>query len=558
MKDGFLDISAIASKLKYCAKTNSLRHGTLLHEQIIANGLDTDTFVGNWIIQMYGDCGNPSSAQEAFQRIRNPNLYSWNILINALGQNGKLQDAISSFKKMPCRDVVSWNAIIKSYAQHGYRYEALQWFSQMQLEDMKPSAISYVCALNAAAGLTAFVEGEKIFSDIVKNEHWYNVVVGNAILDMYSKCGRIDEARLIFAKMPYRNVVSWTTIIASYSHNEEGDKALYLFGEMLLQGFEPETIAYGCVIDACTGISAFFDGQIIHAASVYCGFEENVMVGSALINLYAKFGYLLEAGHSFSQIEAPNVISWTSMISAYIQYDCFWAGLILFHEMVIYGVKPDRVTFLSIIELCANLGVLEQGKMIHHSVLEAGCEEVLEVGNALIDMYGKCGGISDAEGVFKSMPFHDIVSWNAMLATYAHNGNDEDTLSYFHNMHHDGIEPNAITYLLALTTCSHSGLSNIGRHLFLYLHTHGVPMLTVDQSACMVDLLGRSGCLDEAEALINTLPFDKGSVTAWLCLLSACRLHGDIDRGARLARFCFELEPKNVAPYKVLSNMLQT
>lgn len=549
-----LNSSTLSFLLRRYGKDMALSDGRRVHNVIIRYGYDHSTFLGNWLVQMYGDCVSLNDAQVVFDKITNPNLYSWNILVNAYGQNGSLEDAWSVFERIPERDVVSWNAVITAFAQYGHSNAALHLFHHMQLEGIRPTSISFVCALEVCADLAFLKEGQEIHTAIVISDQPKNVLLGNALINMYGKCGSLPDARSVFVRMPSWSVVSWTTMIVASAQNRQGKEALSFFHQMVFKGFKPDSIAFASVLDVCTSVATLVEGQEIHAAVVNSGCEQDVMVGTALINLYAKRGSLRDAKNIFHRISCPNVLSWTSMVAAYTQNELYMEALFVFHQMKCTPIKPDNITFVCALDACANLGALQKGQEIHSAIIESGYEQDLMVGNALIHVYGKCGSVRNAESVFHRMSIRDIFSWNAMIGSFSHNGNGKDVLNLFSQMEHAGIEPNDVTFVSVLTACSHTGFVDDGRHYFVSINRDYKLIHTIDHYVCMIDLLGRAGHLDEAEDFILNMPFEKAAV-AWLCLLGACRVHRDVERGERAANHCVELDPTNAAPYVMLSNI---
>eukprot|EP01018_Ginkgo_biloba_P012923 Gb_21951 [translate_table: standard] len=448
-----LDSNTYACLLQLCIKKNALSQGKIIHTHMHETGLTPNRFLGNTLVDMYAKCGS-------------------------------LVDARRVFDDMPKRDVISWTAMIATYSKHRFAEEALILFNQMQLSGIQPNQFTFASVLPACAKLAALEEGMEIHEEIIRSNFQTDVVVANALIDMYAKCGNIEKARDVFDKMLQRNVVSWTAMIAGYAQSGNVDEALKLFQEM------PER----------------------------------------------------------------NVVTWTAMIAGCVQNGQNVEALQLFRRMQLAGVKPNPNIFASVLSACANTAALEQGLEIHDEIITKGFESNVFVHSALVDMYAKCGSIHKARNAFDKMHQRDVVCWNAMIAGYAMHGRGKEALKLFEQMQHSGMKPNHITLVCVLSACCHAGLVNEGRHYFDCMSQcyHITP--SMKHYVCMVDLLGRAGQLDEAQEIINKMPIEPDA-SVWRCLLSACRIHHNIELGERVAERLFELNPKYGAPYVLLSNI---
>lgn len=645
----------LASLLKRCGTNNLLYDGRRVHAHICTYGYDSNRFLANCLVQMYGNCASVEDAQAAFDRVGKPNLYSWNLLMKAYVENRRFTKAKTVFTTMPQRDVVSWSTMIAACAQFGHGEEALELFQQMQREGVKPNVVTFVCVLDAYAGLADLEEAEEVHAHIIdsgfeqnlivanalinmygkrgyvntarkvfdrmnerdrvswnsmiaayaqndygkealelfrqmqvegikpnkisfvsavnacaspalleegKNIHSaifdsgfvQDVVVGTALVTMYGKCGSLHDARIIFREMPVRNLVSWNAMIAACIQNGQAVEALDLFHQMQAEGLKPDKITFICALHACGSLGALQDGQEIHSAIMTRGYQRDVGVGTALVNMYGKCGSLGESRSVFHRIRERNVVSWGVMIVACVENGHGREALDLFRQRRLDGIKPDKVTFICLLDACISIAALEDGREIHAAIIDCGFEQDTVTWTALINMYGKCGSLHDAKSVFNRMFQQDVVSWSAMIDACAQNGHGKEALELFHQMQLDGINPNSITFLSLLIACRHAGLLERARCYFASMTREYGFAHTMDHYVCMIDILGRSGHLEEAEDLINHLPF-KEIAPGWLCLLGACTTHGDLDRGIRAAKHCLELDPKNAAPYKLMSNL---
>ena len=216
--------------------------------------------------------------------------------------------------------------------------------------------------------------------------------------------------------------------------------------------------------------------------------------------------------------------------------------------------KPNQLTFSVILSACAGLAALRQGNQVHAQIIAIGCKSNVFLTSALLDMYAKCGSIDYARKLFDRILKPDAVSWNAMIAGYALNGCGREALQLFEQMLQASIKPNQSTFFGVLSACNYAGLVDEGRRYFDSMSQNYGITPRLEHYACMVDVLGRAGCLDEAEDFINKMPLQP-SGGVWRSLLGACRVYGNLDKGKNAAECLLELEPHDATTYVFLSNL---
>jgi pentatricopeptide repeat protein len=554
------DSNTYASLLKICTDMKALKEGKQVHTHMQKSGVNLPVILGTKLVSMYIKCGS-------------------------------LEDARDVFDKMPKRNTFLFSAMIGVYARHGQGKEALNLYRRMQAEGVQPDKAIFVSILKMCSELldTALEQTREIHDDVVRSGFESDLLVGNALIDMYGKCGDMENARQVFDKMFKRDVVSWTVIIAGYVEMGCADETFELFRRMQKEGVKPNSITVTSVLPMCANLAALRWGKEIQGYIIRGEFEENVFVGSALVDMYGKCGHLENARRVFDKMPERDVVSWNAMVASYAQRGYHEEALELFHQMQVEGIqpnviswnaliggyaqngngnyalklfrqmqqvglKPNSITVASILPACAQLAALQQGKEIHDYVFRRGFESDVVVASAVVAMYAKCGSIEDARQVFKKMSRRDTIAWNTMIVALAMHGHGEDALALFYEMQDAGLKPNHVTFAGILSACSHGGLVNEGWQFFhsMYRYYHIKP--DADHYACMVDLLSRAGCLDEAYDFIKKMPM-KPSASAWGALLAACRIHGNVELGKCAAERLFDLEPFNPSNYVLLSNI---
>eukprot|EP01018_Ginkgo_biloba_P019689 Gb_04894 [translate_table: standard] len=517
------DAVTMLSVLQACAHLGVLQQGKLIHDYIIQNGFDSDVCVGNSLVAMYAKCGSTEIARQLFN-------------------------------KMPKRNVVSWSAMIAGCAQNGHANEAFTLFHQMQLAGIIPNSVTMINVLQACAHLGALEQGIWIHGYIIRKGFESEVFVANSLIDMYAKCGSVEIARNVFDKMSKRNVVSWSSLLAGYAQSGYANEALALIQQMRLTDVKSNSVTMVSLVQSYTYLATPQQGKWVHGYIIKNGFEFDVFVVNSLIDMYSKCGSTEVAWHLFDRMSKKDVVSWNAMIVVYAQNGYAREALSLFNQMQLTDVKPDMATILSVLPACAHLAALQQGKWIHGYIIRSGFESYVSVGNSLIDMYAKCGSVQIARHFFDKMSERNVVSWNAMIAGYGMHGHGEDALRLFSQMQQMGMKANNVTFVCVLSACSHAGLVDEGRQYFYAMIQDYCVTPRMEHYACMVDLLGRAGCLDEARDFIEKMPLEPGA-NVWGALLSACRIHCNIELGEYVAKRLFVLEPENAGCYVLLSNI---
>eukprot|EP00249_Psilotum_nudum_P016301 c25762_g3_i1 orf=3-899(-) len=290
---------------------------------------------------------------------------------------------------------------------------------------------------------------------------------------MYAKCGSIVLARKVFDKMIKRDVISWTAMIGGYSQHGQVEEALKLFWQMQQESVKLDKIIFLCVLKACANLMALEQGKRIHALIIKSGFESDAYVRSALIDMYAKCQSIHHACQMFNAVCNRDVVSWTAMIAGYVQHGHGENALKIFWQMQRESVKPDKVTFVSVLKACACAAALKHGKQIHAYAIKSGFELDITVGNTLIDMYAKCGSIEHAHEVFNKMLERNLVSWNVMICGYAQLRRGEESLKIFLQMQQQRMEPDVVTFASVLKACTAVASLQQGKNIHSLINKGG-------------------------------------------------------------------------------------
>ncbi|CAH1414660.1 unnamed protein product [Lactuca virosa] len=400
--------------IKSCTLSSSIEFGILVHTHILKCGFESDFYVQSSLIKFYADAKRLPSAKKLFDVHPERDIVCWNSMVDAYVKSGHMDLARQVFDQMPHRDVISWNSMINGYGIAGNLDEAKRLFDQMPER---------------------------------------NIVSWNSMLAGYVKCGNVEDALRIFRHMPYRDVVSWNAMLACYAQNGKPNETLALFDEMKLA-----------------------------------------------------------------------------------------------------GIRVDETTVVSVLSAIGQLGVLDKGLHLYLYISEQGININLIVGTALIDMYVKCGNITEASKIFNSMQTKDILAWNTMLIGMGMHGYAKDAQNLFKQMQKEGMAPNDMTFVGMLIAFCHAGMIKEGQELLSSMEgAYGVEP-KVEHYGCVIDLLSRGGRLEEALDLIRKMPVEPNAYI-WGALLGGCKIHGNAQVAEAVGKYLLDLEPQHGGRYILLSNI---
>lgn len=376
-------------------KPPSLSYGQHIHAASI---FQIDVLLGNALIGFYGRCRRPDRAERVF------------------------------FAQMCVRDVVSCNAMISTYSHNGCAFGALRLFERMLVDSslvvvgMMIDRVTLVCALDACARLPDLVQGRKLHDLIVKAGCEHLNLLGSALITLYAACNAVVEAADTFDRInPLRDLVSWNAMIHAYATNACATDALRLFARMLRLdgGLQPDRASFCGVLRACTDLACIDEGKELHSVIDQAGFGRDLVIGTALLDMYAKCGSLAEAKAIFRKLALPNVVAWTAMIEALSHNGDGTGAWALFEEMqtAVVGIEPGLITFASLLNACTRVGSVEPALHYFASMkLEHGLEHTSDHYVPTIDVLARAGRLVEAEALILEAPIREAgISWECLL-----------------------------------------------------------------------------------------------------------------------------------------------
>ncbi|XP_061341337.1 pentatricopeptide repeat-containing protein At3g50420 [Gastrolobium bilobum] len=476
-------------------------------------------------------------------------------LLNMYSNCRDLSSAELVFRDMPDRDDVAWNSLIVGYLKNNEIKEGVGLFIAMVRFGFTPTQFTYCMVLNACSRLKDHHSGRLIHAHVIVRNVSPDLHLQNALLDMYCNVGNTQTAYRIFSGMENPDLVSWNSMIAGYSENEDGEKAMNLFVQLQELCFpKPDDYTYAGTISATGAFPSSSYGKPLHAQVTKAGFERSVFVGSTLVSMYFKNHETQAAQRVFDSISAKDVILWTEMITGYCKMTDGMNAIRCFYEMFHEAHEVDDYVLSGVLGACADLAILRQGEIIHCYAVKLGYDVEMSVSGSLIDMYAKNGSLEAAYLVFSQVSDPDLKCWNSMLGGYSHHGMVEEALKLFEEILEQGLVPDQVTFLSLLSTCSHNRLVEQGKFLWNYMNLIGL-VPGPKHYSCMVTLLSRAALLEEAEEIIKKSPYIEDNLELWRTLLSACVINKNLNVGVHAAEEVLRLDAKDGPTLVLLSNL---
>ncbi|TKY70531.1 Pentatricopeptide repeat-containing protein [Spatholobus suberectus] len=498
--------------------------GSLLHAQGLKLGFLNDICVQTSLLNMYSSCRDLSSAELVF----------WD---------------------MVDRDDVAWNSLIVGYLKNNKIKEGVWLFIVMMRVGFAPTLFTYCMVLNACSHLKDYRSGRLIHAHVIVRNVPLDLHLQNAMVDMYCNGGNTQTAYRIFSRMENPDLVSWNSMIAGYSENKDGEKAMNLFVQLREMCFpKPDDYTYAGIISATAAFPSSSYGKPLHAEVIKTGLEINVFVGSTLVSMYFKNHESEAARRVFYSLSVKDVVLWTAMITGYSKMTDGISAIRCFFEMVHEAHEFDDYVLSGVLSACADLAVLRQGEIIHCYAVKLGYDVEMSVSGSLIDMYAKNGNLEAAYLAFSQVSDPDLKCWNSMLGGYSHHGMVEEALKLFEEILEQGLVPDQVTFLSLLSACSHSRLVEQGKFLWNYMNSIGL-IPGPKHYSCMVTLLSRAALLEEAGEIIDKSPYIEDNLELWRTLLSACVINKNFIVGIHAAEEVLRLKAEDGPTLVLLSNL---
>lgn len=479
-----------------------------------------------------------------------------NSLITMYSKQSRVCCACKLFDTMPMRDSVTWHAMVSCYIGNQRFLESMDMYRRMFSAGFSPKPELTASVVSACGRAGKLSLGKAIHARcIVTKDVDFSVLLVTSLADMYSRCSDLASALTVFDRMPERNVVCWTAVISGSGSNGRYDISIELLRGMVMDGIKPNRATLVSVLPACGELGSLDHGKELHGYVFRHGFDSEPQVIGALIGMYGRSkGTLHLAMLLFERANTKDVVTWSSMMTLSNRHGDYFGTLRLFQAMQHDGVQANSVTLLALIGSCIGLTSTLLGRAVHGYALKCNLLSEICVENSLIDMYAKCGCPECSVRKFAEMQEKDLVTHSSMILSYGLQGHGYDALNLFTEMLHVGIQPDGITLLAVLSACNHSGLVDEGMRLFEIARRDYGTLLSLEHYACLLDLLGRSGRLEDACEVIRNMPMQPNP-RILSSVVSACRSACRFEDAKKLALRLIDLEPENAANHTLLSSV---
>lgn len=525
MQQGRVDADPLifADVLKACGNLKALEQGRLIHQKIKKSAFESDAIVRTALIDFYGKCGSVEEARVVFE------------------QSGQQEEMM-------------WSALLSGYAEHGPSRSTLELYDSMLHEGIRPGKLGLLSILKACGSHDTMGPSRVIHDQIIRAGFDTDLIFGTAIINMCVNLGSLKEAHSVLRALPNPDTISWTAVMLGYAEHGDAAFAVELLEEMHHVGINPDRVTFLCMVKACSSTGALLQGRLVHEKVIKHDFLSDLLIGSALVDMYVKCGSLEDGHKVLDDLPKRTVVAWSALISGYVEDQQGFTALQLLEKMQHESIKPNEVTLLYLLKACASTGVVEAGRWLHDKIMREGMIQDMVLSSVVVEMYAMCGSLEEACCVFDKLLRRDTVSWGAMIAGYAQQGNLLLSAKCLNDLQEQGLKPNAVIFASMLSACNNAGCVEEGWHYLNNMSSHYGVEPGVEHYSCMVDLLGRAGYLKDAARLLESMP-TLPNIIGWTSLLTSCKSHGHLDLGGSCFNKAVDLDSFDASSYLLLSSM---
>ncbi|KAL2556230.1 Pentatricopeptide repeat-containing protein [Forsythia ovata] len=524
------DLTVYSILLKSCIRTRNFDLGRVVHSRLVESKLECDSIALNSLISLYAKCGEWERAEEIFESMEEDK-----------------------------RDFVSWSAMISCYVRSGLNLQAVLTFFEMVELGEYPNEFCFSAMIQACSNKEYAGVGLVIFGFVLKTGYFESdVCVGCALVDLFAKgfCD-LELAKKVFDEMPEKNSVSWTLMITRCSQLGLPGDGIELFRDMVLAGFTPDRFTFSSVLSACSELGWLLLGRQLHCWVIKNGLCFDVCVGCSLVDMYAKCAVNCSMDDSrkvFDRMPEHNVMSWTAIITGYVQNGGFEkAAIELYWRMMIEGrVKPNHFTFASVLKACGNLFNADLGEQIHNHVVKLGLASVNCVGNSLISLYSKTDRMEDARKAFEFVFERNLISYNALIDGHARNSDSDEAFELYSQIDGSGVGFDAFTFASLLSGAASIGAVGKGEQIHAQLLKSGFES-NLCVSNALISMYTRCGNIEAAFQVFKGM--EDRNVISWTSIIAGFATHGFAERALELFKqmLDFRVKPNEVTYIAVLS-----
>lgn len=470
-------------------------------------------------------------------------LYTCNNILNGYWKCKELQSAQVLFDEMPLRDSVSWNTMIAGHINSGTLGTSWDVVKCMRRCGFGLDEYTFGSMLKGIACAGMLDLGQILHSMIIKMGYAGNVYAGSALLDMYAKCERLEDAYLSFLNMSIQNAVSWNAMIAGYAQTGDRETSFWLLDCMEQEGEKVDDGTFAPLLPLLDNADFCYLTKQIHGKVIKHGLVSANTMCNALITSYSECGSLGDAKRIFDcSAGVQDLVTWNSMLAAYLVHNQENLAFKLLIDMQEHGFEPDLYSYTSIISACFDEDLSKNGKSLHGLVIKRGLERSVPISNALISMYLKSdsGSMKEALCIFESLEFKDRVSWNSILTGLSQTGLSEDAVKSFLHMRSAAMDIDHYSFSAVLRSCSDLATFQLGQQIHVLALKYGLESNEFVASS-LIFMYSKCGIIVDARKSFEDA--SKNSSITWNALMFGYAQHGQCNVALNLF---FLMEEKNV------------
>ncbi|CAL5369500.1 unnamed protein product [Camellia sinensis] len=483
--------------IKACSALGALQIGKGLHCSVLRNGFGDNLVVQTALVDLYAKCDQMGSARRLLDRISQP-------------------------------DLVPWNALISGYSLNGLNEEVFHVFQEICAMGFKPNVSTLASTIPVCTRLGYLHMGKSLHGFAVKLGYFLDEYLIAALISMYAGGGDFDVGRKLFDCLLEKNVTIWNAMISAYTQNQKPNEAFALFKQMLQANVQPNMITFLSIIPSCECFGCILYGESLHTCAVKHGLVDQLPVMTAILSIYAKLGDMGSAEFLFNQMPVQNLLSWNSLVSAYVHNRHWDVSLDAFREMQLAGFNPDAVSIVCVLSACSELEAILPGKSAHAYSLKNGFDFNLNVSNTLLAFYSDCYQLFSSFKLFRKMGVRNAISWNTLISGCVHNGEARNAVALLDQMQREGMDFDLVT-LVSVLPC-YCGPENLVQGMGI--HGRAIKMgfaSVVSLANALISMYFNCGEFHGGKLLFDSM-LNK-SMVSWNALITGYRynnLHDDV------------------------------
>nr|XP_021851875.1 pentatricopeptide repeat-containing protein At4g21065-like [Spinacia oleracea] len=423
----------LSSVLKCCSSIGLVHNGKAIHGWILKNGIDLDAVLRNSIIDFYVKSKEFDYANKLFEFTDDVDTVSYNIMISANIQSGDVKSSLALFRRLTTKDVATWNTVISGMMKNGFERTALELLYEMVKEQACFNEFTYTIALTLVSSLSILELGSQLHARLIRLRLCDNEYIRSSLIDVYSKCGLIDKASIVFKQIPPRkqssningeklmsDTVSLSSMISGYSQNGRFKEALEMFCHMVSEGIGVDKYILTTIVSVCADYGLLSFGEQIHGLVHKIGHKFDIVFCSSLVDMYSKCGCLENALIVFDKTTTRNTILWTAIINGNAFHGFGREAVRLFQLMIDDDdIQPNEVTFVAVLTACSHAGLVDEGRNYFTVMKEKyNINPGIEHFTCMVDLFGRAGYLDEIKNfIYENNLSHISSVWRAFLSS---------------------------------------------------------------------------------------------------------------------------------------------